>query len=425
MTFSQLISGKQETLTNASGADFAVTIQAVQSVSKSYVEFKKIPLQKNIEIARAYQQLYRTKKDELILRLIKDVGYTPSMAERESENSLHLLETLMACLTRETTPVVSLGPCLVYGSWSSPLIRFHQTVLTSLLLGNSVLLLAAPIAAPIYIQLCEILISAGLPASQMAVISSQDPESIDTLIQHPSLRAIHWRSHYYEIGSLRDTIAQTHKKSKIYLGGRNPVIFLHDANLTKLKNDLAQSLDFHYLAEDRHQRWFVQEKVYDTFVYLVKEHLKSPLNDFYGLSLDTTYNQQMEMQKKQLQSERGWQSINSEHSPIALQLSYDFNNCSPWQQQEILGPILTITRFKNAPEAIKFCNTTLFATQASVYCEKQEKFQEVAQQLHMAQVNWNKIRDSHTDKPTFGTYMSGFGNEISDYDFFKYPRISE
>ena len=101
-----------------------------------------------------------------------------------------------------------------------------------------------------------------------------------------------------------------------------------------------------------------------------------------------------------------------------VNLNTDFNNCSPWQQQEILGPILTITRFKNTAEAIKFANTTNYASGAAVFTGSIEKSMDLAQQLSMPHRFSQKVPDMGAVPLVTGLSDTGFGQNMADKDFF-------
>jgi acyl-CoA reductase-like NAD-dependent aldehyde dehydrogenase len=199
------------------------------------------------------------------------------------------------------------------------------------------------------------------------------------------------------------------KRIRIHLGGRNPMIFTHDAPLESLPELLAMALDSSYLAEHSFNRWFVQDKNFADFVKQIE--ITFPKIPVPKQEDNTFYEGVIQNQNASLFKEKNWQL-----GPINV--NTDFNNCSPWQQQEVLGPILTITRFKNTAEAIKFANTTNYASGAAVFTGSVEKSMDIAQQLSMPH-RFSQIAPDMGAIPLIaGLSNTGFGQTIANKDFF-------
>lgn len=403
---------------------FDLAIQTIQNVAKSFPDFKKVSLEKRKTFLDSFLFSLVHKKTEIIELLQKTQKTSLAVAETEYVEAIDYLHFLKIRCKEDEPARLPIGPVLVYGSWSSPLLRFSEKVITALTLGNTVILHCDNEQKEIY-DFFATLALGRFPEHSLAVIATGDKEVIDVLYSHPAIRGINFSGHSYEGEFFKNLPKDVRKKYKAHFGGRNPVIFLYDAQLENLEDLVQQSLEFHYLGEMRFNRWFVQEKIYADFVDRVCGIFEK-LNVTTNGIPNSRYAEEMQRQLSSLRTEKNWHNqLDSGFAASGFAqnaLSPDFNNCSQWQQQEVLGPYLTITRFKNSAEAIKFANTTFYANAAVVFSAELEKAREVAQQLTMPLVTCNRIPQRFWDKPLNSFYESGWGCDNIDMDFFTMPK---
>lgn len=401
------------------GSVFERTIGVIQNVSREFPDFKKTPLEKRKNLLEAFTFSLVHKKNEVLERLTSAQQAPTDVINLEYVESLDYLHFLKTKLSDTYEQRLPLGPCVIFGSWSSPLLRFCESVMTALVFGNTVLLHCDDGAAEIYKYL-EGLLKGGehpFPENSLALVTGNEDSAVELLYTHPALRAVYFAGHSYEGEFLNRFPRDPRKRYKANFGGHNPVIFLYHADLEALDELFLRSIQFHYLGEMRFNRWFVQEKIYPEFTERIRtlaEHLDPKL---IGHSPHEAYTQKLQQQDKDLSREKNWWPLQN------IKVSFDFNNCSPWQQQEVLGPVLTLTRFKNAAEAVKFVNTTFYANAAAVFGKDFAKSREVGDQLQMPLVTYNRIPERVWEKPLHSMYESGFGNDVTAIDFFTVPKV--
>ncbi len=370
--------------------DFAQLIQAIQTAVLGFTELQK----------------FSTAKLEAALSATVSKIHGTSSDSRENAHFSFKTKILFHETQTQRPPI---GTSLIFGAQSSPLLRLIP-VLHALKNRCSLVFLCSPHQHLKYEQLLSVLIQNGIPEKSVVLISTQDPESLETLIAHPSLKAIHFEGYHYEGAFLKTLNLPVFKKRiRIHLGGRNPVIFTHDAPYEVLPEFLAVALDNSYLAEHSFNRWFVQDKNYSDFVKQIEILL--PKVPTLSLEKNAAYDRVVQAQNAALLKENNWKLG-------TVNLNTDFNNCSPWQQQEVLGPILTITRFKNTAEAIKFANTTNYASGAAVFTGSIEKSMDLAQQLSMPHRFSQIVPDMGAVPLVTGLSDTGFGQNMADKDFF-------
>lgn len=395
----QFVNNQLKPIDHATGADFSVAIQAIQTVSKAELDLKKLSSAKLNESLINFVDKIKEEKKE---------SFTP----KELKHFLRKSDFLIQSFNLDRPP---LGPALIYGSRSSPLLRFFP-VLQALKSRCSVVLFCNPATASTYIDFLKILFESHIPPQCLALITTQDPEALETLVFHPSLKSIYFTGHEYEASFFKNlNLPFFQKRIKIHFGGKNPVVFSHDANLDLLEEMLKLSLDTSYLDEHRFHRWFVHDKAYNLF----SEKLNSLYSNIIptlnlSFSKDPLYLKSLELQNESLLKEKNWQSL----SPPYIYTNHDFNNCSPWQQQDTLGPLLTITRYKTMSEAIKFANTTNFASACAVISADKNKSIEISNQLTMPHSFNNEVPDIGAIDAPLGLVGSGIGFAFSDEKFF-------
>lgn len=81
----------------------------------------------------------------------------------------------------------------------------------------------------------------------------------------------------------------------------------------------------------------------------------------------------------------------SQDVPLRLFVKKDFSNCSPLQQLEVNGPLVTLTRAKYPHEAIKFINTTRMARSASIWGSDEAKMEKNAALMEAGVVGMNQV----------------------------------
>lgn len=394
----QFINNQLKTLELEMGADFSIVIEAIQTVARAELDLKK---------------LSSTKLDNAFISFFEKIKNSRNLfSEKEWSHFLRKFESLTTTPSGSRPP---LGPGLVYGSRSSPLLRFFP-VLQALKSRCSVVFLCSPATANVYVDFLKMLFEAGIPVQCVALVTSQNTEALETLVLHPSLKFIYFTGHGYEGQFLKNlNLPLFEKIIKIHFGGKNPVIFSHDAHLEALEELLRLSLDTSYLAEHRFHRWFVHDKTYNLFIDKLNALYPNILDSLdLSFTKDPLYLQNLEKQNHSLLKEKNWQSLRSPY----VYSNHDFNNCSQWQQQETLGPVLTVTRYKTMSEAVKFANTTLFASACAVFTSDEKKSMDVSNQLIMPHSFNNQLPDMGTIDAPLGSVGCGFGLEYLDKKFF-------
>lgn len=393
--------------------DFSAVIANLQAVGKFSPEAKKIPTLKRMTALETFERLLTEHHDPMSHHYDHSLG--SENFDLEWDEAEYAISILKKVISEDKT--LPLGTVVVFGSFSSPLLRFCETVLSALSTGNTVILHHYG-DHQTYEALRDLAYQAGFPEDSLKVLPVKDEDLLEVIYTHPSVRAVHLEGPLVETARLKKYLREENKIYKTNFGSRNPLIFLYDAPTDDLEDLLKQSLNYTYRSEMRWNRWFVQEKNYSTFRDLVQSRLPKVVMEnpsFASPYFSAHYDEQFRALKKESPQ---WSKLPSAGLETTFHL--DFNNCSPWQQKEMIGPTLTLTRFKNSAEAVKFANTTYYADSASVFSASDEKSQELADQLIMPNISINSSYHRDFTNPHITLFETGNGNRQTDFEFFNF-----
>ncbi|MDP3149608.1 MAG: aldehyde dehydrogenase family protein [Ignavibacteria bacterium] len=172
------------------------------------------------------------------------------------------------------------------------------------------------------------------------------------------------------------------------------------------------------------ERIYVDEKIYDSFVTLLKKKL-SEMN----IGADTNFNvavgsltteKQLETVKKHVADarEKGATIFTANNTASEqkglfhpLTVIEDATNEMLVQREETFGPVVTATKFHSVEEAIKLANDSSLGLTASVWTKNKTKAHRIAAQLEVGSVMINDHLMSHglAETPWGGWKESGYG----------------
>jgi acyl-CoA reductase-like NAD-dependent aldehyde dehydrogenase len=94
----------------------------------------------------------------------------------------------------------------------------------------------------------------------------------------------------------------------------------------------------------------------------------------------------------------------------------------PIAQEEIFGPVLTVTPFSDVDQAVDIANGTAFGLAAGVYTRDLDRAFYTAGRLTAGQVFINQWYAGGVETPFGGTKQSGFGREKGQEGLYNYVR---
>ncbi|TQC47464.1 aldehyde dehydrogenase family protein [Rhodococcus sp. WS4] len=92
-------------------------------------------------------------------------------------------------------------------------------------------------------------------------------------------------------------------------------------------------------------------------------------------------------------------------------------------QEEIFGPVLTVTRFSDVDHAIRLANATEYGLAGSIWTKNIDKALRVAREMRSGRVWVNTTIDGAPQLPAGGMKQSGFGREMGQAGFDEFTDV--
>ncbi len=326
--------------------------------------------------------------------------------------------------------------------WNLPLYLFTWKIAPALAAGNCVVAKPSeltPMTAYLFSKLCE---EAGLPAGVLNIVHGTGQSAGQAIVAHPSVPVISFTGGTVTGRQISSIAAPMFKKLSLELGGKNPNIVFGDCNIEEA---VAKSVESSFANQGEiclcGSRIMVEESVYETFVdqfvqKVNKLRVGDPLDEkshMGALVSEAHLNKVMGYVK--LAKEEGGKVISGGervklsgrcengyfHEPTII-TGLDMG-CRT-NQEEIFGPVVTITSFSTEDEAIQMANDTAYGLSATIWTENLRRAHRVSHALHsgIVWVNCWLLRDLRT--PFGGSKQSGVGREggWDALDFFTEPK---
>ena len=306
---------------------------------------------------------------------------------------------------------------------------FTWKIAPALATGNCVIAKPSeitPVTAYLLAQVCE---EAGLPEGVLNIVHGYGHEVGDAMVRHPKIKAISFTGGTTTGKTIAAIAAPMFKKLSLELGGKNPNIIFADCDFDEM---LSTTMRSSFANQGQiclcGSRIFVEKSIYEkfklAFVEKVKRTKVSNPNDPEAKIGAIVSQQHMEkiLACIELAKQEGGViltggkrvHLNGEYAngyyiePTVIEgLSY---NCRT-NQEEIFGPVVTITPFETEEDVLMMANSTSYGLSATIWTNDLKRAHRVAEKVQSGIVWINSwlVRDLRT--PFGGMKASGVGRE--------------
>ncbi len=358
-----------------------------------------------------------------IPRASANMAYFAHAITQFSQKSHHMTDAINYTLNQPIGVVACISP------WNLPLYLFTWKIAPALAAGNCVIAKPSEITPYTAYLFSKICIKAGLPAGVLNILHGTGSQIGNAIIEEPRIKAVSFTGGTETGKTIASISAPMLRKVSLELGGKNPAIVMAD---TDLESTVKQLVKASFSNQGQiclcASRLIIQDTIYDQFKALfIKEAAKlrvgDPLetkNDL-GAIISKTHYQKIKSYID-LAFEEGGKLLLGTKPPkinercqsgyflgphIIEGLSMD----SRVNQEEIFGPVVTLTSFKKIEEAIQLANQSDYGLAGTIWTKDLTTAHSIANELQsgIVWVNCWMIRDLRT--PFGGMKNSGVGRE--------------
>jgi len=312
--------------------------------------------------------------------------------------------------------------------WNLPLYLFTWKIAPALAAGNAVIGKPSeftPMTAYLFSKIC---IEAGLPNGVLNIIHGLGPKVGQAIVEHKGIKAISFTGGTVTGASIASIAAPKFKKLSLELGGKNPNIIFGDADIDKA---IKTTVNTSFMNQGEiclcGSRLYIHSSIYEQ----VKERLIEAVKALkIGDPLDDSTRIGAIVSKQHFEKVLGYIELaKQEGGKILLggeaikpdgfengwfiqpTLIEGLDSKCRTNQEEIFGPVISISPFDYTDEIIEIANGTEYGLAATIWTENLTLAHRVAQRLQfgIVWVNCWLLRDLRT--PFGGMKNSGVGRE--------------
>jgi aminomuconate-semialdehyde/2-hydroxymuconate-6-semialdehyde dehydrogenase len=425
---------------------------ATQAAIQAFPKWSTLPHQKRFEYLMKIAELIDKKMDYLAYAESIDNGKPLKLAKRidiprASANFRFYATAILhyysqAHLNERTSfnytfkQPIGVAGCI--SPWNLPLYLFTWKVAPALAAGCTVVAKPSEITPMTAYLLSEICIEAGLPKGVLNIVHGYGHKVGQSIVEHPKIRAISFTGGTKTGKTIASTAAPMFKKLSLELGGKNPNIIFADCNYDKmLKTTIQSSFANQGQICLCGSRIFVERKMYDKFKNDFVEKTKSlkvgpPLNEDTQIgAVVSEQHMNKILSYIELAKQEGGTILCGGNRKI-LDTPYNsgfyieptiiegLHYTCRTNQEEIFGPVVTITPFDTEEEVITMANSVEYGLSATIWTENLTRAHRVAHQLESGIVWINTWLNRDLRTPFGGMKASGVGREggFKALDFF-------
>lgn len=313
--------------------------------------------------------------------------------------------------------------------WNLPLYLFSWKIAPALATGNCVIAKPSEVTPYTAYLLGEVCTEAGMPPGVLNILHGEGGTVGDAIVKHKKIKAISFTGGTKTGAYIAQTAAPMFKKLSLELGGKNPNIIFADCDFdemlrTTMRSSFANQGQICLCGS----RIFVERPMYEkfkeAFVAKTKSMLVAEPNNpkaKMGAMVSESHLEKVLSYVELAKSEGGTVLAGGNR----IQLDGEFKNgyymeptiienlaydCRT-NQEEIFGPVVTITPFDSEEDVLKMANSTQYGLSATIWTSNLKRAHRVADEVEAGIVWINDwlVRDLRT--PFGGVKSSGVGRE--------------
>ena len=313
--------------------------------------------------------------------------------------------------------------------WNLPLYLFSWKIAPALATGNCVVAKPSEITPYTAYLLSQVCIEASLPKGVLNIVHGLGNKVGQAIVEHEGIKAISFTGGTETGKRIASVAAPMFKKLSLELGGKNPTIIFADCDFEETVKQVVTS-SFSNQGEIClcGSRIFIEKSIYTKFKEAFVARVQSlkvgdPNNDDSNMgAIVSLQHKQKILSYIRLAEEEGGKILCGGNElkldgrcangyfiePTIIEgLDYKCRT----NQEEIFGPVVTLTPFENEEEVLMMANSVNYGLSATIWTNDLKRAHRVAEKVEAGIVWINSwlVRDLRT--PFGGVKASGVGRE--------------
>lgn len=383
------------------------------------------------------------RMDEFVAAESRDNGKPLSLAAHvdipRAISNFHFFATAVEHFASESHYMEGMGinyttrkPIGVVGCispWNLPLYLFSWKIAPALASGNCVVAKPSEITPYTAYLLSEVVRESGMPAGVLNIVHGLGQSAGDAIVKHPKIKAVSFTGGTKTGEYIARTAGPMFKKLSLELGGKNPNIIFADCDFDEMiKTTVRSSFANQGQICLCGSRIFIERSIYDRFKTAFIERVEkltvsnpSDPKAKMGAVVSKPHMEKVLSYIELAKEEGGTILTGGERvfleppysegyyiAPTVIEgLAYDCRT----NQEEIFGPVVTLTPFDTEEEVLMMANSTQYGLSATIWTSDLKRAHRTADKVQAGIVWINSwlVRDLRT--PFGGVKASGVGRE--------------
>jgi aminomuconate-semialdehyde/2-hydroxymuconate-6-semialdehyde dehydrogenase len=436
--FDDLCPATGDPLAEIPDSDHRDVANAVEAAKRAFPSWSGTGAEERSRILLKLADLIEQNLDELARLESDDNGKTVALAKRmdipRAVANFRFFATAILHQSTEAhaTDRVALNYTLrqpvgvagLISPWNLPLYLLSWKIAPAIASGNTCVAKPSELTPLTANRLAELSLEAGVPPGVLNIVHGYGAKAGAAICEHPDVPLISFTGGTVTGASVASAAAPLFKKLSLELGGKNPNLIFADADLddaiaTSIQSSFANQGEICLCGS----RIFVERAIYEQFVERFTAATKKlrigdpsdPATDVGAL-----------ISEAHLQKVTGYLALAKEEGGTIVTGGNRVDRPGFFLepavitglgcecrvlQEEIFGPVVTITPFDGDDEAIRSANSTRYGLSATVWTRDLQRAHRVAAALHAGTVwiNCWLLRDLRV--PFGGMKESGVGRE--------------